>query len=177
MYFIRTVVTLILFFVFFGCQKNTLEIPQTYTISLERVNTLVNKDFPISKETKFGVLTIVKPDVFGTDELHKVSVVSSFFVSNILIPDGVKGEIFFSYTLQYKPQERAIYLTQPIFQGIKMQSFDFSEYLKEDIEKVTREIISKELTRKPMYRVNKSVQSSIKDVVVKNENLMLYFGL
>ena len=170
------ILTFMLVFGLSGCIETSPDMKSYKSMSLKKINTTMQNDFPERQETNFGVLLIEKPDIFSTEQKNKVRVVSSFTLSNILIPQGVKGEIFFSSGVRYNPQDRGVYLIDPIVEEMKMQDFELAEYLNEDVQKVSKEIISQVLIEKPIYKIEQAGISFVKDIAIENENLIFHLG-
>jgi hypothetical protein len=152
---------------------------QGYTINvpMHMINTNLGHSFPKSQQTNYGTLLIDRPNVLGQAGSDKLGVGTSFSFSNFLIPNGIKGVVSLSSGVRFDPRDKGLYLTSPMIDELKFKNFSLSEYITPQMKNMIGDLISQQLIKKPIYRMNNMGASFVRDVSVRNGNLVLTVGL
>jgi hypothetical protein len=147
------------------------------TIPMNVINSTVRQNFPQKRNTNYGTLLIDKPNILARQGNNKLGVGISFTFSNILIPNGVKGQVHFSGGIRYNPRDKGLYLTSPMIDELRFQNFSLSSYLTPQMRNAIGDIIAQQLIRRPIYRINNAGASFVKGIGVQNGNIILTLGL
>jgi len=104
------------------------------------VNSTLAQNFPVDRDLKYGVvsgkLNISNPTIFGQSGKDKLAVGSQFKFTNVLIPNGISGEIKLDSGVKYDPVSRNLYLKEPMVQDVKFQEESLLQKLPDGIKKV-----------------------------------------
>jgi len=147
------------------------------TVPLSSVNSGMEKSFPQKQKMKYGTLLIEKPDLLAKKSEDTLGVGTAFTFSNRLIPNGIKGKAALSGGLRFDANTKSVYLANPMIDELKFQDFALSKYITPQIRSLIGTVIAKQLQDKPLYTVEKMGASLIKNVSVKNGDLVLSVGL
>jgi len=147
------------------------------TVPLSVINTTVSQKFPQTKTTNYGTLLIDKPNILAKQGSNAVGVGTSFTFSNMFIPNGIKGSVLFSSGVRYSARDRGLYLVSPMVDELTFQNFSLSQYLTPQIREMIGDMIAQVLLKKPIYHMNDMGASFVKDIEIKNGNLLLTLGI
>lgn len=147
------------------------------TVPLSSVNSTIAKNFPQKKKTDYGTLLIEKPDLLAKKSNDTLGIGSDFTFSNMLIPNGIKGKASLSSGLSFNASDKGIYLANPMVDELKFQDFALSKYLTPQVRTLIGKAIAQQLKNKPIYKVDSMGSSLVKNVAVKNGDLVLSLGL
>ncbi|MCF6245353.1 MAG: DUF1439 domain-containing protein [Sulfurovum sp.] len=147
------------------------------TVPMGMINSTVAQNFPQSRQTNYGTLNIDKANILGKQGSDKLGVGTTFSFSNMLIPNGVKGEVHFSGGIRYNTRDRGLYLTSPMVDELKFLNFSLSSYITPQMRNMIGDIIAQELMKKPIYNMNTMGASFVKGIGVENGNVVVSVGL
>ena len=147
------------------------------TVPMHMINSTVGQNFPQSQKTDYGTLVMQKPNILGQQGTNKLAVGTDFTFFNALIPNGIKGAISFSSGVRYNVRDRGLYLTSPMVDDIRLHSFALSTYMTPQMRNFIAEIITQQLSNKPIYRINTMGASLVKGIRVEHGNVVVQVGL
>jgi len=161
-----------------GCVQPSLS-GQGYdiTVPLSTVSSGIAESFPQKNKMKYGTLVVEKPDLLAKKSKDTLGIGSAFSFSNMLIPNGIKGVAKLSSGLRFDPSDKNVYLDNLMVDELKFQDFALSNYLTPQIRTLIGKAIASQLKEKPLYQVNSLGSSLVKDVSIKNGDLVLSVGL
>jgi len=175
----------ILFLSFFsGCVAVDPE-GRGYSVAIPMaiVNTTLSQNFPVERELKYGIvsgkLNITNPTILGQSGKDKLAVGTAFKFTNMLIPDGISGEIALESGVRYDPISKNLYLKNPMVKEIKFQDDSLLAKLPTGIKNAIGEVIAQTIAKKPIYNLKQSniISGFIKGIDVRNGQIYLTFGI
>ena len=152
-------------------------------IPMSIVNTTLNQNFPVERDVKYGVvsgkLNISNPTILGQSGKDKLAVGSAFKFTNMLIPNGISGEISLDSGVKYDPVTRNLYLKDPMVKEIKFQDNSLISKLPDGIKKAIGDVIAQTIAKKPIYNLKQTniISGFVKGIDVRNGQIYLTFGI
>ena len=169
------IIAISIFFILtiFGCGKFQKEI----SISKTQIQEMLDKKFPIDKNSVFAKLTLASPNVYlGRSNIGmKLNYFGNFFKKKI------SGFIDFNGEIIYKQDKGAFYLANFNIVDIKVNKSNFLNIGK--LKTIFIKIIDSYLDDYPVYRLNQAdikeniAKFFLKDVKIQSENLILILGV
>jgi hypothetical protein len=152
-------------------------------IPMAIVNSTLNQNFPVERDLKYGIvsgkLNISNPTILGQSGKDKLAVGSAFKFTNVLVPDGISGEISLDSGVRYDPVSRNLYLKEPMVKEIKFQEESLLQKLPDGIKKAIGDIVAQTIAKKPIYNLKQStiISGFVRGIDVRNGQIYLTFGL
>jgi hypothetical protein len=149
---------------------------KTIVIPRAKLQSLINKNFPIDKNIIIARLTIDTPSVYFKDQNVgiKMNYKGNFFA------DEIKGYMDVNGRITYKQERAAFYLTDINIEEFEVNGLNFSN--TEKIKHVLQNIANNFLEGYPIYNLNqknfrqKVAKIFLKKLTIKEETLEIQLG-
>jgi hypothetical protein len=152
-------------------------------IPMAIVNSTLQQNFPVERDVKYGLvsgkLNISNPTIFGQSGKDKLAVGTAFKFTNMLVPNGISGEISLDSGVRYDPISRNLYLKDPMVKEVKFQEESLLAKLPDGVKKVIGDVIAQTIAKKPIYNLKQSnlISGFVKGIDVRNGQIYLTFGI
>lgn len=161
-----------IFIIFTACGtfEKEIEIPR------DEIQEMVDAKFPYDKNVILARLTLESPNIYFVEK----NVGMKLNYSGKFIEKEINGTINFNGQIYYKPEKGAFYLNEFNIVEIIVDDANFSQ--KENLQKTVTQIIDNYLDDYPVYTLKpenfkqKLAKLFLKDVFVRNENLVVVIG-
>lgn len=125
-------------------------IPSEYLISQERLNSKLEKSFPLQRELGQGLFsaTLSTPEIGFIANQNRISLALDFSAASIF-NRGIRGHFALTSALRYDAIQRAVYLQDSHLETLQIEQSD--AYL-EVIRPLLDTMLSEYLKQNPLYR-------------------------
>ena len=166
----------IFIFTFSGCINSIGKDGLTLNISPNELNMQANI-FPIEKNFTFANITINKPSL-GINKSNQITAIVDLDLKAIFMPDttatlDIAGQPFFD------KEKKALFLKNISINDITFQSNQISQTFSSELITTLNPLIDELFLNVPIYKIkDDSFKANlVKDVEVKNSELLVTFGL
>jgi len=148
-------------------------------VPMGMINSTLAEQFPVKESRSFGTVEMLNPNVLAQDGTDKLSIGTGFKITNMLLPDGIGGELKLSSGIRFDPKTKNLYLANPMVQELKFQNFSLSKYLTQGMRDSLGLLIAETIAKKPIYNISKAGMgaSFVRGIDVRNGQIFLTFGL
>lgn len=135
-------------------------------------------DFPIEKNYIFANIKVEKPKLFIKKGSNKISASMNTFISAIMIPQK-SGSFIISGTPHFDKETRSIYLQNINVEKFKISGTLITKELANTLLSNLKPLIDNIFKSFPIYKIEKSsfLGNQVKDIKIKNSELLVTFGL
>ena len=148
-------------------------------VPMGMINSTLSEQFPLKESRSFGTVEMLNPNILGQAGSDKLSIGTSFNVTNMFMPNGIGGTLSLSSGVRFDPATKNLYLANPMVQNLKFQDFSLAKYLTNDMRNALGILIAETISKKPIYNISKAGMGSglVKGIDVRNGQIFLTFGL
>lgn len=150
----------------------------TLRIPADQINASLQKEFPISRHTPYGEITLTDPQASIRAGSDRVTAGATLLFHNALIPRQ-RGLLYLSGIPYFDAKEGAIYLRRPRLEKVEFNGYTVNGMLKKSIQTQLQPIIDQFFAQIPIYRIDRNslAGSFVKDISVGDGALLVHFGL
>lgn len=136
------------------------------------------KDFPIEKNYIFANIKVEKPKLFIKKGAKRVSASMNTYVSAIMLPEK-SGSFLISGTPYFDEKTKSIYLKDINVDKFKITDSPITKEVANLLLANVKPLINNAFKKFPIYTLKKSsfLRSSVKDLKIKDSELLITFGL
>jgi hypothetical protein len=164
----------VLLFVFFGCKGIDKEV----IISKSTIQKMIEKKFPIERESPLAQIKLFSPQVFFDNDSIGINIQFSV----VLLVKNLDGSVSFKCKPVYRPENTSFYMSNFELTYITMNNVN-SFTGKDRLMGIISTIVNSLFIDIPIYRLNPSDYKQnlgkmlLKDVSVRGDSLVLLLSL
>jgi hypothetical protein len=159
-------------FVITGCGN----FHRTITIPRAKLQSLINKKFPIDRNLILARLTLETPDVYFKDQ--KVGIKMNY--KGNFLADKIEGHMDVNGRITYKQKKGAFYLTDIKIEEFEVNGLNLSN--EENFKNVVQNVANNCLEEYPVYQLSqknfrqKIAKIFLKELTINKEALVIRLG-
>jgi hypothetical protein len=174
----RVLIVGLLALFFSACFENmyTIKIPTS------EVNKKVEEKFPVSKELKYGTLTISNPKILSSSGDDRISMGANLKFENKIL-GNIKGIIYISGNIVYKNKSKEFFLVNPKIDDLKLLNNNILMALNDTLKQKIFNITSQIFKKLPIYKLDGKdfkgtiAQRMIQKIEVEKDIILVTLGL